>query len=182
MKLNKHIIFILMMTFILFTSVHTQNYKLDNYVISNGGVAISNGKYKAAVTIGQSSIGNISNDLYESNIGFWYQYSITITDLKEKWMLEIPKQFELYQNFPNPFNPTTKIKYSIPSVETRHASSVQLKVYDVLGREVQTLINEVKQPGEYKIEFNATTLPSGVYFYRLRAGEYISTKKMILIK
>jgi hypothetical protein len=177
MKLNKHIIFILMMTFILFNSVHTQNYKLDNYVLSNGGVAISNGKYKAAVTIGQSSIGNISNDLYESNIGFWYQYSITITDLKEKWMLEIPKQFELYQNFPNPFNPATKIRYSIAK-----EGLVTLKIYNVIGEEVVTLVKEERSAGVYEINFNAASLPSGVYFYQVKAGDFIQTKKMILLK
>ena len=90
--------------------------------------------------------------------------------------------FNLYQNYPNPFNPTTKIKYTIPSVETHRNASVQLKVYDVLGRVVATLVNETKQPGEYEVEFNATLLPSGVYFYQLKAGEFIQTKKMILLK
>ena len=94
----------------------------------------------------------------------------------------LPLEFALSQNYPNPFNPTTKIKYSIASVETHRDASVQLKVYDVLGREAATLVNETKKPGEYEIEFNAATLPSGVYFYQLKAGEFIQTKKMILLK
>ncbi|HKJ80802.1 MAG TPA: S41 family peptidase [Ignavibacteriaceae bacterium] len=94
-----------------------------------------------------------------------------------------PLTFKLEQNYPNPFNPSTKIKYTIPSsVVTGHASSVQLKVYDVLGREVTTLVNETKLPGKYEIEFNAASLSSGVYFYRITAGNYTAVKKMLLMK
>ena len=105
-----------------------------------------------------------------------------------------PLVFNLKQNYPNPFNPSTKIKYSIPNYNGPLLGGVRgglitLKVYDVLGREVTTLVNETKQPGEYEIEFNASTLSSGVYFYQLKvvpfgrqAGEFISTRKMILIK
>ncbi len=92
--------------------------------------------------------------------------------------------FELKQNYPNPFNPTTKIKYSIPaSLNTFKGGTItQLKVYDLLGSEVATIVNETKQPGEYEVEFNASNLPCGVYFYQLSAGDFIQTKKMILIK
>ena len=93
-----------------------------------------------------------------------------------------PDKFILSQNYPNPFNPTTKIKYAIPNVGTYNYPLVQLKIYDVLGREVTTLINEIKRPGEYEVEFNANNLPTGVYFYQLKAGEFIHTKKMILLK
>jgi Secretion system C-terminal sorting domain len=90
--------------------------------------------------------------------------------------------FNLEQNYPNPFNPSTKIKFTIPSVGTQHAVSVQLKVYDVLGNKVATLVNEEKPAGEYEVEFNAQNLASGIYFYQLRAGEFIQTKKMILLQ
>ncbi len=97
--------------------------------------------------------------------------------------------FNLEQNYPNPFNPSTKIKYSIPVVETRHASSVQLKVYDILGNEVATLVNKQQQPGNYEVEFNSSAgtniyspLPSGIYFYQLKVGNYIQSKKMVLLK
>src|SRR3972149_8705335 len=99
------------------------------------------------------------------------------------------KNFNLSQNYPNPFNPTTKIRYTIPSVGTRDRVSVQINVYDVLGNEISTLVNEEKQPGTYEVEFNAvgtsrdlSSLPSGIYFYQLKAGNYIETKKMVLIK
>ena len=85
--------------------------------------------------------------------------------------------FNLEQNYPNPFNPITKIKYSIPN-----SSFVTLKVFDILGRELETLINEEKTAGIYEIDFDASQLSSGVYFYQIKAGEFIQTKKMILIK
>ena len=89
----------------------------------------------------------------------------------------LPNLFSLSQNYPNPFNPSTTIKYSVSSSEF-----VALKVYDVLGNEVAALVNEYKPAGKYDTEFNATTLPSGVYFYRLQAGDYVETRKMILLK
>jgi len=85
--------------------------------------------------------------------------------------------FSLYQNYPNPFNPLTKIKYQIPEL-----SFVSIKVYDVLGNEITTLVNEEKTIGSYEVELNAMSLPSGIYFYRLQAGDYIETKKMVLLK
>jgi hypothetical protein len=100
--------------------------------------------------------------------------------------------FGLGQNYPNPFNPSTKIKYTIPSVTLRQAQSdswVTLKVYDVLGNEIATLVNEEKPAGTYEVEFNINShsgevrnLSSGVYFYQLRSGDFIETKKMVLIK
>ncbi len=89
----------------------------------------------------------------------------------------VPKQFALEQNYPNPFNPTTMIRYELPL-----ASAVSLKVYDVLGREVATLVNERQEAGAYSIPFNATALSSGIYFYRLQAGNFVATKKMMLVK
>ncbi len=94
-------------------------------------------------------------------------------------------EFELSQNYPNPFNPTTNISYVIArSGATRQSTevSVKLKVYDALGREVATLVNAKQTPGKYSLQFNATNLPSGVYFYTLRAGNFVQTKKMILMK
>ncbi len=96
----------------------------------------------------------------------------------------IPLKFSLSQNYPNPFNPTTKIKYNIPFVETRHASSVQLKIYDILGNGIATLVNKEQSPGEYEIVFDAGKyhLSSGIYFYRLKAGSFAQTKKLVLLK
>jgi photosystem II stability/assembly factor-like uncharacterized protein len=93
-----------------------------------------------------------------------------------------PESFGLFQNYPNPFNPSTKIKYSIPSNVKRESSNVSLKVYDILGNKVATLVNEEKPPGEYEIEFSVTDFPSSVYFYQLQTEGYIKTKKMLLVK
>jgi hypothetical protein len=85
--------------------------------------------------------------------------------------------FSLHQNFPNPFNPSTSMQYTIGSRQF-----VTLKVYDLLGREVATLVNEEKPAGEYEVEFDGSNLPSGIYFYQLKAGSFVETKKMILLK
>ena len=90
---------------------------------------------------------------------------------------ELLKEFSLSQSFPNPFNPSTSIQYAISSTQF-----VTLKVYDLLGREVATLVNEEKPAGSYDIEFNASQLASGIYFYKLQAGNFVQTRKMILMK
>ena len=90
---------------------------------------------------------------------------------------QIPQEFSLKQNYPNPFNPSTIINYEIPK-----SSLVTLKVYDVLGREVATLINEEKSAGKYNVTFNASKYSSGIYFYRITAGNFSQIKKMVLLK
>ena len=88
-----------------------------------------------------------------------------------------PEEFKLIQNYPNPFNPATTIKYQISKL-----SFITLKVYDVLGNEVATLVNEEKPAGKYEVEFNGSELTSGIYFYQMKTGSFIETKKMVLIK
>ena len=89
----------------------------------------------------------------------------------------IPAGYSLMQNYPNPFNPSTKIEYSIPEV-----SFATIKVYDMLGNEVATLVNEEKATGSYEVKFDVAGLSSGIYFYKLQAGSFVETKKMILLK
>jgi hypothetical protein len=127
----------------------------------------------------------------------------TVTDVEEEYEV-IPSTFELFQNYPNPFNPVTTIKYSIPtnviaiptsrdkkSLEITSSSlsqriprndNLRLVIYDMLGNELATLVDEQKQPGIYEAEFDGTNFSSGVYFYRLIYGEHSLTKKMILMK
>ena len=121
------------------------------------------------------------------SIGFKAVSGLTIkgsvvVSTNEKKSDQFPTVYNLAQNYPNPFNPTTKIKFTIPEEGTKHSLLVQLKVYDVLGNEVETLVNEIKPAGNYEINFDASGLSSGVYFYKLIAGDYLSTKKMLLIK
>ena len=119
--------------------------------------------------------------------------SLNLTDVKENDNL-IAEEFLLSQNYPNPFNPTTQISFtvqsythpSIPSREGKERSDrgvlVTLKVYDILGNEVETLVDEQKQSGNYEVVFHGNTLASGIYFYTLRSGSYFKSKKMILLK
>ncbi len=90
---------------------------------------------------------------------------------------ELPQTYSLKQNYPNPFNPSTTIRFTLPKEEF-----VTLKVYNMLGQEIRTLVNEIRQAGEYGAAFDAVNLPSGVYLYRLSAGSYLDTKKMVLMK
>jgi hypothetical protein len=128
-------------------------------------------------------IGKYQYRLKQMDYDGSFEYSNTI-----EVEINTPLKFSLEQNYPNPFNPSTTIKFSIPAVGTRLALSVQLKVYDVLGNEIATLVNEEKPAGNYEVEFNsvetlhATSLPSGVYFYQLKAEDFIQTNKMILLK
>ncbi|MCG6960344.1 lamin tail domain-containing protein, partial [bacterium BMS3Abin03] len=100
-----------------------------------------------------------------------------ITSTEENEHAGIPKEYNLFQNYPNPFNPTTNINYSVPG-----KSYISLKVYNLLGQEVATLFEGMQLAGNYTVTFNAEELASGVYLYQLRANDYISTKKLILLK
>ncbi len=106
-------------------------------------------------------------------------YRMNITSVEDD---VIANNFVLYQNYPNPFNPSTKIKFTIQTAGASLLKFAQLKVYDILGKEVATLINKQLTPGDYEVKFNAAGLPSGVYFYRLYAGEFSAIKKMLLLK
>lgn len=103
-------------------------------------------------------------------------YQIVPTDIGGN-LSGMPTRFELSQNYPNPFNPSTQIKFSVPK-----EGFVNIKVFDVLGREVRTLVNEVKKPGYYSVDFDGANLSSGFYFYRMETSSYVETKKMMLLK
>ena len=114
--------------------------------------------------------------LYFSTVQQAIDTSLTmVTGIKNNNI--IPEHYSLEQNYPNPFNPTTYIHFSIPK-----SGDVSLKVYDVQGREITEYFNELLNAGTYNFEFDGSGLSSGVYFYRLVAGDFISTKKMILTK
>jgi photosystem II stability/assembly factor-like uncharacterized protein len=114
-----------------------------------------------------------------------YKIETIITDI-ENSETYLPNKFSLEQNYPNPFNPTTKIKYSIPNTglngTNNSRNNVQLIVYDVLGRKVATLVNEKQNAGTYEVSFNASSLTSGVYIYKLQNGDFIKSMKMLLLK
>lgn len=105
----------------------------------------------------------------------------SITGIAQK---DVPINFALEQNYPNPFNPSTIIRYSIPVVDAKFASTtrVQIKVYDALGKEAATLVNEQKAAGSYEVKFNASGLASGIYIYQIQAGNFRASKKLIITK
>jgi hypothetical protein len=107
--------------------------------------------------------------------GVWRRLRPGLVDIQTQ--NEVMRTFELHQNYPNPFNPTTRIDFSIP-----RPSEVSLKIFNVVGEEVATLLSAFLHSGSHSIEWNATGLPSGVYFYRLDVGDFSSTKKMILLQ
>ena len=114
------------------------------------------------------------------NTPYYYKWEASldsyVTDSRNEETFN-PKGFELYHNYPNPFNPTTTINFEIPV-----GSDVSIKIYNSLGEEIRTLIDEYKNPGSYTIRFDASNLASGIYFYQLKAKDFISTKKMVLLR
>ncbi len=106
-----------------------------------------------------------------------YFASITTGVTSVQSRQELPNQFKLIQNYPNPFNPSTKISYEVPK-----RTFVRLQIFNILGQLVQTLVDEEKQPGAFNVSWNAGNVPSGVYFYRINAGSFVDTKKMVVIR
>ena len=133
--------------------------------------------------------GRLTKVMYSDSMSVAYIYdntsnilSTTVagdlgTSVQEPESDVLPKVFALQQNYPNPFNPTTTIQFALPT-----GSQVVLKIYNLLGREVATLVNEELQSGKYKVDFEANGLPSGVYFYRIQAGGFSKTRKLTLLK
>jgi len=119
---------------------------------------------------------NFKVEIMSDGWTFWTDsMKVYLTGVEEETTL--PTEFSLEQNYPNPFNPSTKIQYSVPQF-----SNVLIKVFDILGSEIETLVNEEKSVGSYEVEFDASKLVSGIYFYQLRAGSFVETKKMILLR
>ena len=141
----------------------------DNWFLVNGG--LNDSKYILSLEITKSGFLFAGMDYY----GIYKSANKVVTTLNEE--NTVPSKFELMQNYPNPFNPSTSIEYSVPSNEY-----VLLKVYDLLGNEVHTLVNERQSAGNYEVNFDASNLTSGIYFYRLQSGSFIQTKKLMLWK
>ena len=166
-------------------------FALDaNQQVSAYGITDQNGNYTiAGLTPGSYSISTdkygytstqtstVSLD-YNSNFTSSASFTMTPTDVTSiNSNSGTIQNYKLYQNYPNPFNPTTVIKYSVPM-----ASRVTLKVYNILGSEVATLVNGEKAVGNYSVTFNGSNLASGIYFYQIKAGSFVQTKKLVLMK
>ena len=145
--------------------VGSLNRSAISYITLNSGT-----NYIVVSTAYNTGRGNWKDSIYGPGI-------ITIITNVQQVGNIVPTEYKLSQNYPNPFNPTTKINFAIPK-----QGFVNLKIYDVLGREVRTLVSEVKTPGYYIVDLNAEELSSGVYFYKLSAGNFTDVKRMMLIK
>jgi hypothetical protein len=151
-------------------------------ILAQAGASVQPGQYLNPVggtfRIGHSQFDNMPYfNGWLDNIKI-YNYAISLpTSVEQGASIALPEKYMLYQNYPNPFNPTTTITFDIPQ-----RSNVRLVIYDIMGREVKTLVNEWKGPGSYRVTFDASGLASGVYFYKLVAGGFVATKKLLLIK
>ncbi len=151
-------------------------FYLPNFVMSAGARRAQNAQFQIVGTVGQSVIGISSTVGYIHLSGFW-NVPVSVVTSVEAASEQIPKSFELKQNYPNPFNPETTIPFALPK-----KVKVSLKIFDLLGREVVTLLEEEMGPGEYKIQFEAKDLPSGTYFYRMKAGDFTASRKLTLVR
>ena len=154
-------------------------------LVGTGAVGVAYQGWSVALSADGNTaiVGGIADS---SGAGATWVFTRSETPVREE-AVNVPSQFVLEQNYPNPFNPSTKIQFTIVSAQSGSASGGNrqltiVKVFDVLGREVATLVNEVKEPGTYTVEFNASSLASGVYFYRLQAGTYVETRKLLLLR
>ncbi|MDP4175845.1 MAG: T9SS type A sorting domain-containing protein [Bacteroidota bacterium] len=170
------------------------SFSQQKILLSSSSLAIDNGFKYAAMIISDSlkvysidkkciinsicipAIGTSPKLVVDSPYVYIHQTTRQITGVEDNDNNN-SLRFELGQNYPNPFNPSTTISYSIPK-----KSIVELKIYDMLGREVSTLINKMQNAGDYKVQFNGSSLPSGIYIYTIQAGEYRTSKKLTLLK
>lgn len=173
MKRSTGILLCLAFLAILVFPVQAQ-IQLGRSVFGNGGSPAFGANIGMNGTLGQSVIGLTQGDSYQHHIGFWFKESIP-TSLDD--LPGLPTIHQLGQNQPNPFNPKTSISYAIPTAEL-----VNLRLYDINGRLVRTLLSDVQNPGFYEYVLDGRGMSSGVYFYRLEAGSFTETKKMVLLK
>ena len=153
-----------------FNNILFEGYYISNSINSNWIIEFENNKKYYWRVQSENQIG--TSDW--SPVWYFTTDIHPVLDVKKDSKIN---QFRLQQNYPNPFNPLTKIKYEIPAI-----GNVAIKVFDILGREILTLVNEIKPAGEYEIQFDGGSLSSGIYFYQIKAGTFVETKKMILLK
>jgi hypothetical protein len=174
-NLNNRILVVFIISTIAIVNIKAQ-YQPIRFVYCSGASVLMGDNLILNSTLGQTNTGNAQSDIIILSSGFWsiIQNSI-ITNVDESIISDI--SFDLYQNYPNPFNPVTIIRYSIPD-----RSYVQLTIYNTIGQIITNLINEELEAGIHEATFDAANFPSGMYIYRLQAGEYVRSKKLLLMK
>lgn len=157
--------------------ISAQNSKVPWWSFNMGYAESKTSNLIFRSVVGQSFVGTFSNRNSFIESGFLADtlFRSIFVDVKDEFQL--PSVFELYQNYPNPFNPATTIKYDLPT-----SQRVTIKLYNLLGQEVRTLVDEDQEPGYKSVRVNAINLASGVYLYRVNAGKFSMVKKMIMVK
>jgi hypothetical protein len=153
-------------------------YTIKASIFSSGGGVSTSTTRQMHMSLGQTPAGEMVSALYKTKVGLWYMVPGDIGTLADDSQnLPMVDRFELQQNYPNPFNPTTTIGYSLLK-----PGPVQIMLYDVLGRKVVTLLEQSMPAGRHQVVLNAAQMPSGVYYYQLKAEGLTQHKKMLLIK
>lgn len=150
-------------------------FQIFRHVVGGGGAPTANSGFLIIGTVGQPAVGVGSSQTHIHQSGFWsgLDFVTSVEPIPDV----LPEVFRLDQNYPNPFNPSTTIQFAVPKT-----SQVSIKLYDLLGREVAVLLEDNLPAGEYKLQFEATGLASGVYFYRMIADGFVQSRKLTLLK
>jgi hypothetical protein len=174
---TKKVVFVMVLCTLTWSNLLNAQTQIISSVFGSGATATASNANRIVGTLGQALTGVTGSASNTAQSGFWAQTVDLITSVEQIPAESIPKEFRLEQNYPNPFNPTTTIQFALPK-----RSSVTLKLYDILGREVAILVDEELPPGEYKVQFDAAGLASGVYFYRLETEGFVRTRKLMLLR
>jgi hypothetical protein len=167
---------VLVVGWILLPEAGLAQYQITRGTFGNGATSSSNATHQLKGTVGQTLIGMNQHTTLQHQIGFWYQVPQLPTSV-ETLSFEIPLEYRLEQNFPNPFNPATTIRFAL-----RARGEVTVRIFDLLGREITTLLKEELPAGVHQVVFDAQTLPSGVYLYRIQTDGFCQTRKLLLVK
>ncbi len=166
---------VLAMVFVAPPRLTSAQTSLQKQVASSGATTASSTNYQILGTAGQAAIGSATSTNFGSLNGFWEPPGNFPTSIGDNPLL--PQTFRLDQNYPNPFNPTTTIRFALP-----RESHVVLRIFDVNGAEVAELVNESRPGGIYVVPFDGSSLASGVYFYRIEAPGFVTSRKLVLLK
>lgn len=176
---------VLVAVVILFSSSAMAQTQLQSFAISHGAGFTGDESVRIGVSLGQPMVGVTRNLESASGVGFWYvtqDHLAVVANESDGPPEGIPDHFELHANYPNPFNPTTRIRYGVPE-----QAYVSLSIYNVLGQLIVELYSGEKAPGYYDIDWNGrdrsgTQAPSGLYFYRIQTSQFVATRSMVLQK
>ena len=175
-------VFTLIVTVLVFSLIFAAGEKIPWWSVNSGGnIYSSSTNYKCCGSVTQSVAGKVAGDNYCAYAGFWTPW-LEATDVEGEEEMEVPREFSLSQNYPNPFNPHTVIAYALPK-----ESHVKITVYNILGQKVRILKDEIEEGGHKRVVWDGrdnsgNEVTSGIYFYKIVAGNFVKAKKMMMVK